>query len=115
MFYPRAFAVSPSLSTLNTPWFMDYGHLTFWFFFFATFVLVMWLTTLHGLMARNIEARAPRRETRGFSRAQAGDVMTAILPMTWSITMLLHATTHSTNFDENTAATAFSFTVVAYQ
>jgi len=75
----------------------------------------MWLVTLHGLTAKNVEPRSPRRETRGFSRAQSGDVMTAALPMTWSITMLLHASTHSINFDENTAATVFSFTVVAYQ
>lgn len=71
----------------------------------------MWLVTLHGLAAKNVEARFPRRETRGFSRAQTGDVMTAVLPLTWSITMLMHASTHSINFDENTAATSFSFTV----
>jgi hypothetical protein len=29
--------------------------------------------------------------------------------------MLGHASTHSINFDENTTATTFSFTVVAYQ
>jgi hypothetical protein len=29
--------------------------------------------------------------------------------------MVMHASTHSINFDENTAGTAFSFTVVAYQ
>lgn len=29
--------------------------------------------------------------------------------------MLMHASTHSINFDENTAATVFSFTVIAYQ
>lgn len=75
----------------------------------------MWLVTLHGLAAKNVEARFPRRETRGFSRAQTGDVMTAVLPLTWSITMLMHASTHSINFDENTAATSFSFTVIAYQ
>lgn len=55
------------------------------------------------------------RETRGFSRAQTGDALTAVLPLTWSITMLGHASTHSINFDENTTATTFSFTVVAYQ
>lgn len=115
MFYPRSYTASTSLNSLNTPWFIDYGHLTFWFFFLSTFVLIMWLVTLHGLTARNVESRAPRRETRGFSRAQSGDVMTAVLPMTWSITMLLHASTHSINFDENTAATTFSFTVIAYQ
>lgn len=75
----------------------------------------MWLATAYGAFTRNIEPRMPIRETRGFSRAQTGDLLTAILPMTWSITMLMHATTHSTNFDENVASTAFSVTVVAYQ
>ena len=55
------------------------------------------------------------RETRGFSRAQTGDTLTAVLPLTWSVTMLGHASTHSINFDENTTATTFSFTVIAYQ
>lgn len=115
LFYPRSFTASSSLNALNTPWFIDYGHLTFWFFFLCTFLLVMWLVTLHNLTSKNVETRWPRRETRGFSRAQAGDVMTAVLPLTWSVTMLLHASTHSLNFDENTAATTFSFTVMAYQ
>lgn len=115
LFYPRSFTASASLNALNSPWFIDYGHLTFWFFFLCTFLLVMWLITLHNLTSKNIETRWPRRETRGFSRAQAGDVMTAVLPLTWSVTMLLHASTHSLNFDENTTATSFSFTVIAYQ
>lgn len=115
LFYPRSFSVSPSFSALSSPWYIDYGHLMFWFFFLSTFLIVMWIVTLHSLTSRNVETRFPRRETRGFSRAQTGDVMTAVLPLTWSITMLMHASTHSINFDENTAATVFSFTVVAYQ
>lgn len=115
LFYPRSFSVSASFNALNSPWYIDYGHLMFWFFFLSTFIIVMWIVTLHSLTSRNIETRFPRRETRGFSRAQTGDVMTAVLPLTWSITMLMHASTHSINFDENTAATVFSFTVVAYQ
>ena len=66
-------------------------------------------------MSRNVEFRQPMRETRGFSRAQTGDGITAVLPMTWSITMLMHASTHSVNFDENTTGTTFTFTVIAYQ
>jgi len=66
-------------------------------------------------LTRNVEARRIVRETRGFSRAQTGDTVTAVLPLTWSITMLAHAGTHSSNFDENTNATVFSFTVIAYQ
>jgi hypothetical protein len=70
---------------------------------------------LYHLFVFNVETRLPIRETRGFSRAQTGDVLTAILPMSWSITMLMHASTHSINFDENTTATAFSLTIIAYQ
>jgi hypothetical protein len=66
-------------------------------------------------VTQHVEQRRPVRETRGFSRAQTGDTLTAVLPLTWSVTMLAHAGTHSSNFDENTTATVFSFTVIAYQ
>ena len=78
-------------------------------------MLVVWLFYIYSSLAYNIESRRPVRETRGFSRAQIGDTMTAVLPLTWSITMLAHASTHSANFDENTTATVFSFSVIAYQ
>jgi len=105
---------SPS-GTLGLPWFTDFMHLAFWFFFFATFVVVIWLVGFHTATTLRLESRLPVRETRGFSRAQTGDALTAVLPLTWSITMLMHANTHSFNFDDNTAGAAFSLTVVAYQ
>jgi len=89
--------------------------LSFLIFFFSTFVIVMWLFYIYVSVAYNVETRRPVRETRGFSRAQVGDTMTAVLPLTWSVTMLAHASVHSTNFDENTTATVFSFSVIAYQ
>jgi heme/copper-type cytochrome/quinol oxidase subunit 2 len=79
------------------------------------FVIMIWLAITAFVMSRNVEFRQPMRETRGFSRAQTGDGITAVLPMTWSITMLMHASTHSVNFDENTTGTTFTFTVIAYQ
>ena len=66
-------------------------------------------------VTQHVEQRKPVRETRCFIRAQTGDTLTAVLPLTWSVTMLAHAGTHSANFDENTTATVFSFTVIAYQ
>jgi hypothetical protein len=114
-FLPQSHLASPSLGPLNTPWYIDYGHLVFWFYFLASFVVTMWLVTCYVIFTRNVEMRAPIRETRGFSRAQTGDGLTAVLPMTWSITMLMHASTHSSNFDENTAGTLFSVSVIAYQ
>ncbi len=114
-FFPKPFVASQTFSTAHTPWYMDYGHLTFWFFFFASFIIIAWLGYVFWALVRGIEQRQVVRETRGYSRAQTGDTLTAVLPLTWSITMLVHAGTHSSNFDENTNSTVFSFTVIAYQ
>ena len=81
----------------------------------TTLIISIWLVQVFFLLIRCGESRLPIRETRGFSRAQVGDTLTAIIPMVWSITMLMHASTHSSNFDENTDSTAMSLTVMAYQ
>lgn len=113
---PVSYTSSPSLpGTLNAPWWTDFAHLVYWFYVVATFTTVAFLGYLYDLFVRRREAAHPVRETRGFSRAQTGDLVTAVLPLTWSATMVMHASTHSINFDENTAGAAFSFTVIAYQ
>jgi hypothetical protein len=40
-YYPKPYTASPSYSMMQTPWYLDYSHLVFWFFFFSTFVLVV--------------------------------------------------------------------------
>jgi len=37
------------------------------------------------------------------------------VPLAWSVSMLMHASAHSFNFDDNTAEAAFSLNVLAYQ
>jgi hypothetical protein len=78
-------------------------------------VSVAFIMYFFSFITSNQEMSFPLRETRGFSRAQIGDTVTAIIPMTWSVTMLLHASTHSNNFDENSTGTLFSLSIVAYQ
>jgi len=80
-FYPAPYSASPSFS-LTTPWYLDYGHLTYWFFIGSTIVIVLWLAYIFTSLTNNIEERRPIRETRGFSRAQTGDTLTAVLPLT---------------------------------
>lgn len=113
---PAGYASSPSVpGTISSPWWTDFSHLIYWFFFVATFATVVFFWYLYDFKVRRVETAHPIRETRGFSRAQTGDTLTAVLPLTWSATMIMHASTHSINFDENTGGTAFSFTVIAYQ
>jgi hypothetical protein len=82
LFTPKPFVASPLNNVLGLPWFLDYIHLSNAFFFMAMFVLVMWIVITASIVSRNIELRQPVRETRGFSRAQTGDGVTAVLPLT---------------------------------
>lgn len=108
----RSSVISPNLDVPNT---YNYTILLFWFFFFSSCITIFFLVYFFTAISQNTELRRPVRETRGFSRAQVGDAMTAVIPLTWSISMLMHASLFSTNFDDNVAATTFSFTVIAYQ
>lgn len=114
-FSPEPFNATVVYGPLALPWFADYMHLVFWFFFLTILVLSIWLIQTFYLVIRSGESRQPIRETRGFSRAQTGDSLTAVIPMCWSITMLMHASTHSSNFDENTDSTSLSLSIIAYQ
>lgn len=115
LYIPKPFNASHSNIYNGLPWFLDYVHLSFWFFFISTVISILFIIYFFNFIWNNQENKYPIRETRGFSRAQTGDTMTAIIPMTWSITMLLHASTHSNNFDENVTGTQFCLTVIAYQ
>lgn len=39
-FYPTPYTASPSFG-LTTPWYLDYGHLSYWFFIGSTVVIVL--------------------------------------------------------------------------
>lgn len=102
-------------SVARLPWYMEYGHIVFWFYLLGTIIISMWLVYSFSLLSSSKETSNPVRETRGFSRAQTGDTLTAIIPLCWSITMLMHASVHTNNFDENTDSTSLTITVMAYQ
>ena len=114
-FHGDFFTATVSYGVSSTPMYFDYMHLVFWFFFLTVFLISLWLSQTFYFLIRGSDRLFLIRETRGFSRAQTGDTLTAIIPMTWSITMLMHASVHSSNFDENTDSTTFSLNVLAYQ
>lgn len=80
---PLGFSSSPSTpGTISSPWWTDFAHLIYWFYFVATFATVAFLWYLYDFRIRRVETAHPIRETRGFSRTQTGDLVTAVLPLT---------------------------------
>lgn len=109
------YCTSVCYGPLSNPGYFDYMHLVFWFYYLTTIIVAVWLLFTFIVFLKNSKKKKPVIETRGFSRAQTGDSITAVIPMTWSITMLMHASTNSSNFDENVDSTVFTLTVIAYQ
>jgi hypothetical protein len=114
-FHPKPYITSPVQHVIALPWATEYFILPYWFFFFSLGLVAIWLITLYVQTTLHLESRFLRRETRGFSRAQTGDALTSAVPLAWSISMLMHASVHSFNFDDNTAGAVLSFNVLAYQ
>jgi len=115
LLYPTPYTAAPTTGANNLPWFIDFVHLSFWFYFLGLAVLAVWLVYVAVVVTRNHESRDPALETRGLSRAQTGDALTAVLPLTWSVTMLLQAGTYSTAFDEDVSTASLDVTITAYQ
>ena len=114
-FKPKPFSDLVNQQYDSLPIFLDYSHLVHWYFFITCILVILFLFFLSQLLINDFERRYPKRETRGFSRAQVGDYITSVIPLTWSITMLIHASTHSQMFDENTTGCQFTFGIVGYQ
>ena len=98
----KSFAAEPycaatSYNGASLPLFVDYPHLTFWFFFFTVFILSIWLAQALVLLGRGGVSRLPIRETRGFGRARVGGALTAIASMVCGIAVLTHTGPHSQN------------------
>ena len=103
------------LGSRPSPDIYDYIYFAFCYYMLTVFLVTMFLIYVVDLILKNSETKILTKETRGFSRAQTGDAITAVIPLTWSLSMVIHASSNSSNFDENTDNTAMILNVIAYQ
>jgi heme/copper-type cytochrome/quinol oxidase subunit 2 len=75
-------------------------------FFFITFLCtVRWC---------NMRVK-PRRETRGVSRSKCGDLITACVPITWAVSIIVTESTDASDFYDGFGAAEITIGVRAYQ
>jgi hypothetical protein len=126
---PRPFTLSHSLplpvrpsaeratlhGLLSPSWVATHAPLTF---HFSTVVVGLWLylvtAILHSLRQRAERWNPPHR-TGGYSRADAGDLVTAAIPLVWSVATLVHASEAEFNLAEGTACTEYAVAVCGRQ
>ena len=57
----------------------------------------------------------PRRETRGVSRSKCGDLITACVPITWAVSIIVTESTDASDFYDGFGAAEITIGIRAYQ
>lgn len=114
LFYPEAFIASPSFIHTDLG-FLHILQYQFWlwfvFIFLIVFFFVTFLCTVRWCSLRN----QPRRETRGVSRSKCGDLITATVPVTWALSIIVSESTDATDYYDGFGTGELIVGVRAYQ
>lgn len=112
--YPEPFIASPSFMHTDL-WFVHILVYQYWLWFIFIFIIVFFfLTFLCTLRWCNMRVR-PRRETRGVSRSKCGDLITATVPVTWAISIIVNESTDAIDYYDGFGTTELVVGVRAYQ
>lgn len=114
LFYAEPFIASPSFihSDLGFLHILQYQFwLWFVFIFLIVFFFVSFLCVVRWCTTRN----QTRRETRGVSRSKCGDLITATVPVTWAISIIVSETTDATDVYDGFGTEEIIVGVRAYQ
>ena len=112
--YPEPFIASASFTHTDIG-FIHVLHYQYWLWFFFIFLIVFFfITFLCTARWCNMRVR-PRRETRGVSRSKCGDLITACVPVSWAITIIVTESTDASDFYDGFGAAELTLGVRAYQ
>lgn len=114
LFYPEPFIASPSYlhSDLTYLHIFQYWYwLWFLFIFLICFFFISFVSTVRWCTNRV----RPRRETRGVSRSKCGDLITACVPVTWAMSIIVHESTDSMDLNDGFGTAELVVGVRAYQ
>lgn len=114
LYYPEPFIASPSF-VHEEVWFIHILHYQHWLWFFfislIMFYFVMFLQSVQYCSARN----QPKRETRGVSRSKCADLITACVPVSWAIAIIISETVDATDYYDGFGTGQIVVGIRAYQ
>lgn len=112
--YPEPFIASPSFMHTDL-WFIHILVYQYWLWFIFVFIIVFFfITFVCTLRWCNMRIR-PRRETRGVSRSKCGDLVTAIVPVTWATSIIVNESTDAIDYYDGFGTTELVVGIRAYQ
>jgi len=114
LFYPEPFIASPSYlhSDLTYLHIFQYWYwLWFLFIFLICFFFISFVSTVRWCSTRV----RPRRETRGVSRSKCGGLITACVPVSWAVSIMVNESADATDLNGNFGTPELAVGLRTYQ
>jgi hypothetical protein len=114
LYYPEPFIASPSFMH-NDIGFLHILQYQFWLWFLFIFLIVFYFISFLSIVRWCSNRTQPRRETRGVSRSKCGDLITATVPVTWAVSIIVSESTDATDYYDGFGTGELIVGVRAYQ
>ena len=113
-FYPEPFIASPSFVHEDL-WFIHILHYQHWLWFmFISLIMFYFITFINVVRWCNLRNK-PKRETRGVSRSKCADLITACVPVTWAISIIVSESVDATDYYDGFGTGEILVGIRAYQ
>lgn len=114
LYYPEPFIASASFLHEEI-WFIHILHYNYWlWFFFITLIMFYFVTFIHMVRWCNLRIK-PKRETRGVSRSKCADLITACVPVSWALSIIISETVDATDYYDGFGTGEVVIGIRAYQ
>lgn len=114
LMYPEPFVAAASFMHSDL-WFVHILVYQYWLWFVFVFLIVFFFVTfLCTVRWCNMRVR-PRKETRGVSRSKCGDLVTAIVPVSWAASIIINESTDAIDYYDGFGTTEMVVGIRAYQ
>lgn len=114
LYYPEPFIASPSF-VHNDIGFIHILQYQYWLWFFFIFLIIFFFLSFLVVVRWCAMRSQPRRETRGVSRSKCGDLITACVPVTWAISIIVSESTDASDNFDGFATSEIMIGIRAYQ
>lgn len=114
MHYPDSFLIA-STYMHNDLWYAYIANYNYWIWGMFSPVIIFFSIKGEELVRWCRVHVKPMRETRGASRSKCADLITAIIPVMWAITIIINESTDAIDFFDGFGTTEITLGIRAYQ
>ena len=114
LFYPEPFIASPSFVHEDV-WFLHILQYQHWlWFFFISLIMFFFITFINTVRWCNARTK-PKRETRGVSRSKCADLITACVPVSWAMSIIISESVDASDYYDGFGTGEIVIGIRAYQ